>query len=66
MDDQQKPQEEYAPPPTREATEWAETINSIEDYILKSSGRLEETVANSCANEDDGHPLCKSQAFNEK
>ncbi|KAG0071563.1 hypothetical protein BGZ90_012207 [Linnemannia elongata] len=57
MDDQQKPQEEHAPPPTREATEWAETINSIEDYILKSSGRLEETVANSCANEDDGHPL---------
>ncbi|KAF9138199.1 hypothetical protein BG015_002464 [Linnemannia schmuckeri] len=53
----QQPQEEHAPPPTTAATEWAESVTSVEDYVHKSAGRLEATVANSCANEDEGHPL---------
>ncbi|KAG0290999.1 hypothetical protein BGZ97_006016, partial [Linnemannia gamsii] len=38
------------------AAEWAE-LTTIEEYVLKCAGRLEATVANSCANEDEGHPL---------
>ncbi|KAF8935674.1 hypothetical protein BGZ47_009804 [Haplosporangium gracile] len=56
MNDQQ-PQEEHAPSPTAAATEWAESVTEVEDYVQKSAGRLEATVANSCANEDEGHPL---------
>ncbi|KAG0218119.1 hypothetical protein BGX33_008503 [Mortierella sp. NVP41] len=44
-----EPQNE--PPAT---TEGAETT---EQYILELTDSLEATVANSCANEDDGHPL---------
>ncbi|KAF9145634.1 hypothetical protein BGX30_007758 [Mortierella sp. GBA39] len=55
MSDQQQQQEEYAP--TAAATEWAEKITSLEDYVHKSVGRLEATVANSCANKGNGDSL---------
>ncbi|KAK3829447.1 MAG: phosphatidylserine decarboxylase-domain-containing protein, partial [Linnemannia elongata] len=57
MSDQQQQQEEYAPTPSVAAAEETESITSLEDYVQKCAGRLEATVANSCANEDDGHPL---------
>lgn len=66
MSDQQQQQEEYAPTPSVAAAEETESITSLEDYVQKCAGRLEATVANSCANEDDGHPLCKLQTCSEK
>ncbi|KAG9069117.1 hypothetical protein KI688_010012 [Linnemannia hyalina] len=55
MSDQQQQQEEYAP--TASGTEWAEEITSLEDYVHKSAGRLEATVANSCVPKDNGDAL---------
>ncbi|KAG0279656.1 hypothetical protein BGZ95_000608 [Linnemannia exigua] len=37
--------------------EGAETSITSEEYIQQACGRLEATVANSCANEEEGHPL---------
>lgn len=56
---QQEEQEQHATAtaaPTDDG--WAE-LTTIEEYAQKCAGSLEAIVANSCANEDEGQPLCK-------
>ncbi|KAG0284443.1 phosphatidylserine decarboxylase [Linnemannia gamsii] len=53
---QQQQQDEHATATAAATAEWAE-LTTVEEYVHKCAGRLEATVANSCASEDEGQPL---------